>query len=239
MTNNTNHTEIVRFLTATKHGHDSLLHTVHAGGERGYKLVKHQRWVKALNGGTFAELVERDPEEAIALIKRTNSGLNLLHSTENAAFSKAFEDKERALKVAKTLAVVLEKGFDTDALEAYFSAINNLESDVFKKGMTKPRSWPIASQLLFLADPTRFPFVKPKKLQTTLRYLGIKTLDGVYKPKLSAHVYQAVAKSYHQVHEFLLDHFTDDELKVHDLIDIQTIIFMIAGGYGKHPKLKV
>ena len=220
---------VVKFL-------QGFLDTIPHENERGYKLAKHQQWVKGLNNGTFAELVEADPEAAIELIKRVNTGLNLMHSTENAALSTALRDYERALNVAKTLAVVLEEGFNQEALEAYFEAIRGLKSDAFTPKMTPPTSWPIASQILFLADPTRFPFVKPRKVQHTFKLMGLQRLNDEYSAKLNVKTYMAVREGYKQLQEFIEHYFSEDELKIINLIDIQTIIFILAGGYGKSVK---
>jgi len=219
---------IVDFLTG-------FLGTIHHEGEYGYKYNKHRQWLAGLNNQSLSDLISTDPHGAVSLIKRVNSGLNLLHSTESAALSKALEDHERALNLAKTLAVVLDKGFDEKALEDYFDAVRNLKSDVFTKKMTPPTTWTIASQILFLADPTRFPFVKPRRIKSVFGLMGMKSINKRYSPQLNFNTYIAIREGYKQIQDFIEEHFTNEELAVRDMVSIQTIIFILAGGYGKTP----
>ena len=99
--------------------------------------------------------------------------------------------------------------------------------------MTPPTSWPIASQLLFLANPQLFPLVKPRKVQRAFEVMGLHNLRNAYSSNLNFGTYDAVRRGYNQIKTFIMSHFTEDEIRIDDLIDIQTIIFILAGGYGQ------
>jgi hypothetical protein len=130
-------------------------------GERFYKWRAHEFCVEQLTGGRGQELVRQNKvAEAAHEACRVISAVNLLHVQEQIAFRDGVRDQVAARRFLSALFDLLrEKHVTEAAFENYLNAI--LALPAFSSG-DKGCTWPIATILPYLADPTRFMFLKPE-----------------------------------------------------------------------------
>ncbi len=189
-------------------------------GERRYKLLAHEHYIEDLGGTQLRDLLSNDPAELARRAMRCVGRVNLLYPVEQAAMRDALEDEAAARAFFERLAAVLEAPDVSEAtFGPYLEAVVNLPAE-----QARVASWPVATILPFLAQPTRHLFLKPGITVNAADQLGFNLN---YKPVPNWLTYSSALRMAELYRQRLAD------LRPEDLIDVQSFFYVTCGGYQR------
>lgn len=186
------------------------------------KRDAHEKASKVLSLDIAKELLQEN--DVSALVKIAFSILGrvgfLLSRFENAAFHDAMQDMDAARKFFEFWIQVLDATEVTEeSFSKYCDAVLALPE---KKGGARVASWPVATVLLYVLDPTRHILLKPDITKRAADSLGF---DLHYDPIPNWTTYEALLRMCKTYLEFL------QPLGAKDFIDVQSFIYVAGGGY--------
>lgn len=186
-------------------------------GERNYKVWAHNQFRDQLGNGQARQLF--DAGNIVELTQRAlavEAKVNLLSVFEKIAFRDALHDQNAAYQYFDRLLPVLECNEDEkkSLLEEYFLGIKGLPRKA--EGM-RVATWPIATLFPFLAEPTKYIFLKPDVTKKAAEELGF---DLHYDPTPNIVTYQSLEK----MSEIYLKKLAD--LGPKDFIDVQSFFYV-------------
>jgi hypothetical protein len=187
-------------------------------GERAYKWARHTLFTEALGGNRLRELIDASRVEfARDKLLAVTKQVNLLSMYEHAALRDALKDMDAAKPFMLALDDLLRSGPSSQAeFEKYVDAIDALPA---AEGKTSPAKWPVATLLPFLAEPSRFMFLKPVVTQKCADRL---MFDLCYEPSLNWTTFHKL----HVMSAYLLEQLR--RYGARDFIDVQSFMFIIA-----------
>lgn len=190
-------------------------------GERTYKWLAHEQFVRELGAGQVAELLGTNQIEEIARrIRSVASKVNLLSPFESAALHDGLKEASAVRTFSEALIALLEaKEVTEEFFSPYIEAVSSLPA---KKGKARVATWPVTTILPFLAQPDRHMFLKP---EVTLNAAGQLGFDLQYNSTPNWTTYRALLRM-GQTYKDLLR-----ELEPQDFIDVQSFIYVACGGY--------
>ncbi len=146
------------------------------------------------------------------------SSAGLVARFESAALHDAMRDKAAAQTFYEALFRLLEAPEpDGEAFDSYAATLAGLPAE---RG--RVATWPNATAPLYLAQPERFLFLKPEVTRAAAEALAF---DLHYEPQVNWTTYSALLRMGSIYLELLRP------MGARDLIDVQTFIFVIGGGY--------
>lgn len=188
-------------------------------GERNYKVWAHDQFQDQLGNGQARQLFEDG--SIVELTKRAlavEGKVNLLSVFEKIAFRDALQDQDAAYGYFGRLLPLLECNEDEKEwlLEEYFLGVKGLPR---KTDGTRVATWPIATLLPFLAEPTKYIFLKPDVTKKAAEELGF---DLHYESTPNIITYQALEKM-SEIYLRKLAH-----LGPKDFIDVQSFFYVTS-----------
>jgi hypothetical protein len=206
-----------RFL---RHFPAGFLDPRYVAGERAGKDEAHRQFQMKLPPHEIGKMLESD--DLLPLIKTVLSVKThvneLLAPFENAAFHDAMGDRDAARGYMSALLRLLQSpASDQDAFEYYIDSVMSLP---VRK--SRVASWPVATLLPHIAQPTRHMFLKPERTRIAAEALGF---DLRYEASLNWSTYESLLR----MGSIYLDLLKNRGAK--DFIDVQSFIFVGGGGY--------
>jgi len=196
--------------------------------ERDYKLDAYLKFQKLLGlSGIREALTSRDHQGLATKVLKVNSLLNLLSPYESAAFHDAMQEPH----AVESFFTALLRVADADPLTAgvfdpFVDAVTSLPAP---RG--RVATWPVTTLFLYLADPTRFMFLKPEVTKAAADSLGF---DLKYNSTPNWTTYEALQRMAALYLDFLRS------LGARDFLDVQSFIWVACGGYdGARAELHV
>jgi hypothetical protein len=182
--------------------------------ERGYKWQAHEKWNAQLNRAEYQTLLRAKEFGAIAArAVKIESPTNLIFSFEKLALRDAVKSSEGAQIFAEGLYDFLHgAGKPERKFEHWLAAVARLP-----RKQSRVSTHPIATVFGFIAQPEKHIFLKPKVTQAAAREYGF---DFKYKSKPSWEIYASLLEFAELIKSDLAD------LKPHDMIDIQSFIWV-------------
>jgi hypothetical protein len=188
------------------------LHT----GERNYKWNAHVEFVKSLGNGQGEHLLKCGAVEELCTRTRHALNINLLHLQERLAFRDGLDGSALTVPFFEAFFQLWNSSaVDRPSFEAYIEAMCLLPHDDDRRLVT----WPTATLLLFLADPSRFMFLKPEVTKQAADGLAF---DLLYDPAPTWHTYEKLLT----MSAILMERLRP--LGAIDWIDVQSFIWVIA-----------
>jgi hypothetical protein len=185
-------------------------------GERYYKWKAHEAFCAMLGGQQLRQLLQSDLPVVIERALKCVNMTNLLYVTEKAALKDALMDANAARRFFTRLADLLEApSVNSKVFEAYAEAVVDLPAE---RG--KVATWPVATMLPFLAQPSRNMFLKPQITKKAADRLAFN-LD--YRPEPNWITYECLLRM-SDVYLRKLGF-----LSPRDLIDVQSFFWVTAG----------
>ena len=187
--------------------------------EREYRLAANRKFRELLDLKEVEKLLsDGHTGLVIGWASSIFSSVGLASAFESAAFHDAMQDEDAAHNFHLAFFRLLEAPeVNREVFEYYIDAVMALPA---KRG--RVATWPVATLLLYIAQPERFLFLKPEVTKSAAETLGF---DLHYASNLNWTTYSALLR---------MDGLYLDLLRpmgARDLIDVQTFIFVIGGGY--------
>ncbi len=194
--------------------------------ERDYKLAAHVKFQKLLGIEQIKGLLAIGNRRELATkASQVLGAVNIISPYESAAFHDAMKDDDAVGRFFWALLHVLEsEPISRESVEALFEVVGSLPAE---KG--RVASWPVATALLYLADPERFMFMKPDVTKEAAASLGF---DLKYDVKLGWTTYEALQRM-GQVYLDLLR-----PLGARDFVDVQSFIYVTCDVPSKKSGVK-
>lgn len=186
--------------------------------ERDYKQAAHREAEGAFGGALSGWPVgEEFAKRVSAVVQRS---INLLHTQEVIALSAALGEGGPTVERFRTALhrVVSDLTVTEGAMDEYFGAVLELP----QVGKSPAATWPTATLLPFLVQPTRHMFLKPKVTKFAEASLGV---DLNYKPQPRWLTYRCLL----DMSSHLLERLRP--LGARDFIDVYSFIWVTCGGY--------
>jgi hypothetical protein len=134
-----------------------------AGGERGYKLRAHERWIEEFGNGKGEELLASGNLDELRQSVQsvvTKDHMNLLSPYEAMALRDGLAASDSAARAFLDSLLSFVSGGPNQAL---FNDLAKAVGDLpVEEGRARVATWPVQTLLPYLADPTRFMFLKPE-----------------------------------------------------------------------------
>lgn len=186
--------------------------------ERAYKWSAHELFNETLGKGQLGHLLSSTQvDDARRRALAVEGRVNLLAVFEKAAFRDGLRDDRAAERLLKALDDLLRPAtVEREAFEVYIGAINALPST---EGKTDPAKWTVATVLPYLAEPSRFMFLKPTVTQDCAARL---TFDLKYTPDLNWTTYSKLL----EMSNYLLGLLKPYGAR--DFIDVQSFIWVVG-----------
>jgi hypothetical protein len=185
-------------------------------GERWCKYRHHLLYLELFGNGTGEQLLNRD--DIAELVRRAYRlySINLLHTQEQIKIREALLNHDAArLFFAKLFALVASRGVDRGSTESYFESVCGLATLPGRR----VAAWPTATILPFLADPTRFMFLKPELTRQAAERLAF---DLSYDPAPNWSTYSRLLT----MSQMLLERLRP--LGARDWLDVQSFMWVIS-----------
>jgi hypothetical protein len=187
-------------------------------GERNAKWAAHRKFVDTLGGGRLEELLAAGN---LAELRRralaVEGATNLLSVFEKAALKEAIAGADGAREFFTLLsAVLLEPTLSQPTFQAFLDFVDALPG---KSAKSTASQWAIATVLPYLADPTRFMFLKPEVTQKCAARI---VFDLRYSTDMKWSTYQQLL----EMSDFLLGRL--EPYKARDYIDVQSFVWLIG-----------
>lgn len=187
-------------------------------GERVYKWAAHEHFVEHLGGDKFRDLLENDLRRLVQEVERVVSKVNLLYTTEAAAFRDALKVDTAARSFLSALADLLDADMvGEEVFEAYADSVSALPA-----ARGKVATWPVTTIIPFLAQPDRHMLLKPDLTKTVADSLGFELN---YRPEPNWRTYRSLLQMAEIYREKLAP------LGPRDLIDVQSFFWVGCGSY--------
>ena len=188
-----------------------------AGGERDYKWNAHERFSEALGDGKAGTLLASgEIGELVDRVCRA-ADINLLSIYERSAIKEGLRaDEGSARSYLSAVFEFIECGPEQRSFRAMAQALCNLP---IAKGRARAATWPVLTLFPYLADPTRFMFLKPeptKECAARLRF------DLKYDSSLEWETYARLMILSEQLLERL------HPLGARDFIDVQSFMWVVS-----------
>lgn len=190
-------------------------------GERHYKVAAHKAFNEALGGGKAEQLLaEGRVAELTQRLLHVDAQTNLLHPNwDKAPLRDGLRDEQAAEHFHRTLFALLELPEPTQtAFEDFIRALDALPAPG-----SAVATWPVATVFLFLSQPDRHMFFRPKFTQEAAQRLAYELN---YAPHPNWRTYSSLRDFSFRLLEEL------KPLGARDLIDVQSFIYVTAGGSG-------
>lgn len=193
--------------------------------ERNYKWSAHKKFALTLGDGKGESLLaDGRLGEVVRHILAAERAVNLLSPFEKAAFADGLKDEDAALAYATALFDLLGKeSCDQAAFDRLIVAVKNLPAKI---GRARVATWPVLTVLPFLAQPTRFMFLKPDVTNDAAERLR---WNLSYTAKINWFTYRRLLDMSAVLMTELLP------LGARDLIDVQSFIWVT--GYYENAKV--
>lgn len=188
-----------------------------AGNERDYKWRVHERFVETLGEGRGEKLLSEN--EISALVEKicVIANINLLSLYESSAFREGIRANEAAARTyLAALFEFIRSGPDKRTFETMVDALHGLP---IEEGRARAATWPVLTLFPYMAEPTRFMFLKPgatKECAARLRF------DLRYDSALNWETYERLMV----MSELLLERLRP--LGARDFIDVQSFVWVIS-----------
>lgn len=187
-------------------------------GERMYKWVAHEAFVRRLGDGRLRQLLASEPDAAVAEIVRCVREVNLVSPFEKAAFSDGMADAQAARRLAGALADLIEAEQPDEAtFGSYAQALVSIPAE---RG--RVATWPVATLIPYLLQPDRHMFLKPEVTQNAAEALGFHLN---YRATPNWTTYSRLLAMTRLYREKL------KPLAPQDNIDVQSFYWVACGGY--------
>lgn len=191
--------------------------------EREYKVAASAEAGRLLNPTECLRLLEsaspgQIEETVTAAIRSGNKAVAALHAIEFVALQDSLKVPQAARQFLESLLPIVS-GSDpsTEDLDQYFKALGSLPR---REGGARVATWPNATLLPALLQPSRYVFVKPETFKAFAEVMG---RDIAYDASPNAKTYSRILSMSNE----LLSH-TLKELAPRDLIDVQGFIWVVA-----------
>lgn len=189
------------------------------GGERGYKFRAHERYLDTLGEGRGEALLKSGRFDELRDLLQgvvTKGGMNLLSLYEAMALREGLAASDDAAeKYFEALFAFVKSCPDQKSFNALSDAVRNLPAE---PGRARVATWPVLTLLPFLADPTRFMFLKPEPTNACADRLRFNLL---YDSALRWATYERLL----QLSANLLEQLKT--LGARDFIDVQSFMWVI------------
>ena len=185
--------------------------------ERNYKWEAHQLWCKLLGGGEGERLLAAgDTGELGSRVLAVATKTNLLHPNwDKAPLKDALKDHALATPYLRALVELSAAPEPTQAqFEGYIDVLETLPHPG-----SAVASWPVATIMLYLAQPQRHMIMRPSVSQQAAVRFGFELN---YAPRPNWRTYSALQTMSQQ----LLKELTP--LGARDLIDVQSYMWVIS-----------
>ena len=193
-----------------------FLDTKYLQDERDYKFEAHELFVSSLGNGHLEKLIESgNILEIVQRLQSVVSKVNLLSQFETMAIRDGFKQVAAAETFAKALSHFLHDAGST-GFDRLVEATDSLPAE---KGKAPTLRWPVVTLLPFLADPTRFMFLKPKVTQQAAQRLAF---DLLYTPKPNWGTYSKLL----EMSDLLMNDLR--EFGARDYMDVQSFIWVVG-----------
>ena len=197
-----------------------FLDTKYLQDERDYKFKAHEMFQSSLGNGHLEKLIESgDIIEVVGRLLSVVSKVNLLFPNEAMALRDGLKDEAGAKEFSKALSHFLH-GADSTGFDRLLEATDSLPAE---KGNAPTLRWPVVTIFPYLADPTRFMFLKPKVTQQAAKRLAF---DLLYDSEPNWGTYSKLI----EMSNLLLTGLKD--LGARDYMDVQSFIWVV--GYEKY-----
>ncbi|MCY1074103.1 hypothetical protein [Archangium lansingense] len=190
-------------------------------GERHYKVAAHKAFNEAFGGGKAEQLLaEGKVAELTHRLLHIDAKTNLLHPNwDKAPLRDGLKDEQAAERFHRTLFALLALPEPTQsAFEDFVGALDALPAPG-----SAVATWPVTTVFLYLAQPDRHMFFRPKYTQEAAQRLG-------YELNYAPHPNWRTYSSLHGFSRLLLEELKP--LGARDFIDVQSFIYVTAGGSG-------
>ena len=186
-------------------------------GERDYKWNAHERFSKTLGEGKAGTLLASgEIGELVDRVCRA-ADINLLSIYERSAIKEGLRaDEGSARSYLSAVFAFIECGPEQKSFTAIAQALCNLP---IVEGRARAATWPVLTLFPYLADPTRFMFLKPeptKECAARLRF------DLKYDSSLEWETYARLMVLGEQLLERL------HPLGARDFIDVQSFMWIVS-----------
>ena len=182
--------------------------------ELGYKRAAHKRWQELFGHGRGQRLIaKRELDQISKGLDDMYHATNIPSRFEIMAVHDGFKRPTAAAAVLAAVLGFLEDG-GADRFDALAAAVGSLPAP--PQG-SRVLTWPNATILPFLADPSRFMVVKPQITKRMSRRMGF---DILYSSAPNWHCYESVLR----MSESLLQRL--ESLGAKDYIDVQSFIWV-------------
>lgn len=188
-------------------------------GERAYKVRAHERWVAEFGDGRGEDLLASgkldELREAVQSIT-TKDQMNLLSPYEAMALRDGLAGSDTAAAdYFKSLFAFVSAGPDQKLFNTLASSVEGLP---VQEGRARVATWPVQTLLPYLADPTRFMFLKPEPTRACADRLRF---DLLYDSALNWTTYERLMT----MGKLLLSELRP--LGARDFIDVQSFMWVI------------
>ncbi len=184
--------------------------------ERNYKWTAHESWEKQLNKKEFTKLLKaREYKQIAKRAVNIESRTNLLFSFEKMALRDGVKSEKGAEIFAKGL---YDHLYGKEPLEIRFLKF----AEALKRlpiRQTRVLTWPVLTVFGFIADPTKYVFLKPVVTKTAAE---IYNFNFEYSSKPNWNTYSSLISFAKQIKNDL------PQLKSRDLIDLQSFIWVLG-----------
>ncbi len=190
--------------------------------ERAYKVAANLKFRDQLSLDRVGKILAADDASSTKLFTSPASSIissvGLVSPIESAAFRDAMRDKAAARVFYEALFNLLrEREPGGKEFDAYVDAPEQLPAK-----RARVATWPNATVPLYIAQPERFLFLKPEVSKAAAESLAF---DMHYQPRVNWATYSAFL----EMGSIYLDLLRP--IGARDLIDVQTFIFVVGGGY--------
>jgi hypothetical protein len=191
--------------------------------EREYKVSASEEAGRLLNPEECRRLLDSPSpgqieETVTAVIRSGNKTVATLHAIEYVALQDSLKVPQAARQFLESLLpIVSSSDPSTDDLDQYFKALCSLPR---REGGARVATWPNATLLPALLQPSRHVFVKPETFKAFAEVMG---REIAYDASPNAKTYSRILSMSNE----LLSH-TLKELAPRDLIDVQGFIWVVA-----------
>ena len=189
------------------------------GGERGYKMRAHRRYLDAFGEQKGQDLLESGKIEQLRQLVQgviTKDKMNLLSPYEVMAFRDGLAaSDESASAFFGALFAFIDDGPSQGLFNPLAEAVKNLPAD---EGRARVATWPVLTLLPFLADPDRFMFLKPEPTRACADRLRV---DLLYDSELRWATYERLLS----ISKDLLRELRP--FGARDFIDVQSFMWVI------------
>lgn len=189
--------------------------------ERNYKRAAHEEYVKRLGDGRGAALLAAGSiDEVRSHLLHVEGRVNLLSHFEKFAFAHAIKDPAAVVSYSSALFRVLAApDRDEAAFGELIRAVTDLPAEEGRAGVAK---WPVLTLFPFLAQPSRFMFLKPEVTQTASDRLRFNLN---YSAKINLLTYSRLLALADVLMDMLRPH------GARDYIDVQSFIWVTGDKY--------